>query len=176
MRAAAGAPQSATLSPDAKLVAGAYGNGQVQVWDSASAHPAGPALRAGTGQAGTGRAGTGLRDAAPAVAFSPDGKLLAGVYADGSVRVWDPAAGPPDGQVLQASSGSAARVTAVAFGPGGKLVAGYADGTIRLWSVPAAQSGGLSSGTWFMLAAIAVAAIVAVGAVITVRREIRLRS
>ena len=122
------------------------------------------------------RAGTGSQGGATAVAFSPDGSLLAGAYGDGSVRVWDPAAGQPNGQLLQAGSSSANRLTAVAFGPGGKLAGGYADGTVRLWTVPGTKSGGLSSGTWFMLASCALALVVAAWAVTIVRREIRLRN
>jgi hypothetical protein len=67
-------------------------------------------------------------------------------------------------------------VTAVTFGPDGKIAGGFADGIIRLWTVPAAKSGGLASGTWFMLAACALALVVAAWAVTIVRREIRLRN
>src|ERR1700748_1008884 len=67
---------------------------------------------------------------AAGVAFSPDGTLLAGGYADGTIRLWHVNTGQPDG-----SSWPAGRaVNAVAFSPDGTLLAGgYADGTIRLW-------------------------------------------
>src|SRR5580692_4748380 len=63
-----------------------------------------------------------------AVTFSPDGKLLASAYANGPVRLWNPASGQP----LQ-STDSHAGANAVAFSPDGKLLASaYANGTVRL--------------------------------------------
>jgi len=67
------------------------------------------------------------------VAFSPDGKLLASVSADETLRLWDVATGKQHGEPL---TGHTDLVSAVAFSPDGKLLASAsADQTVRLWDV-----------------------------------------
>ena len=66
--------------------------------------------------------------------FSPNGKLLATGYGDGTVQLWDPATEQAVGPPLRAGTGTIS-VTGVAFSPNGKLLAiAYADGTVRLWN------------------------------------------
>jgi WD40 repeat protein len=67
------------------------------------------------------------------MAFSPDGKLLAGGCEDRSIRVWDAASG----KELHRLEGHADFIYAVAFAPDGNTLASAgADGdrTIRLWN------------------------------------------
>jgi WD40 repeat protein len=70
------------------------------------------------------------------VAFSPDGRTLAGGYADNSVKYWDVASGK-NTSTVEAATGFLG-VTSLAFSPNGKILAsssGGEDCTIRLWNV-----------------------------------------
>jgi WD40 repeat protein len=71
-----------------------------------------------------------------AVAFSPDGRLLATAGLDGAARLWDPATR----NCLRTLTGDTSEVRplfAVAFSPDGRLLAtGGDDRTARLWDQP----------------------------------------
>jgi len=76
-----------------------------------------------------------------AVAFSPDGKLLAIGYGDGTARLWNPATEQAVGTPLRAGTGTIGAVNGVAFSPDGKLLAtADADGTVRLWNPAGGQA------------------------------------
>jgi WD40 repeat protein len=69
---------------------------------------------------------------AVAIAFSPDGKLIASAGQDQRARLWD----ATTGKEVRRLEGHTGEVCAVAFSPDGKrLLTGAEDGTVRLWGV-----------------------------------------
>jgi WD40 repeat protein len=66
-----------------------------------------------------------------ALAFSPDGKLIAVGGSDGNVHVFQAA----DGKLLRSLAGHTGAITGVAFHPGNELLASTSkDRTVRLWN------------------------------------------
>lgn len=85
----------------------------------------------------------GPEGAVQALAFNPDGSLLATGGADNTVRVWQTATG----RELRNLTGHAETVLALAFSPDGNLLAsGSADNTVRVWNVATGRLAGVFSG------------------------------
>jgi WD40 repeat protein len=76
---------------------------------------------------------TGHEGQVNAVAFSPNGHLLASAAHDGTIRLWNADTAQPIGQSWKGHTES---VNAVAFSPDGHhLVSGGSDATVRLWDI-----------------------------------------
>jgi WD40 repeat protein/serine/threonine protein kinase len=111
--------ESLAFSPDASLLASTgHVDGAVRLWDV---------------RAGTLKQEIKAHDAPSAVAFSPDGKILATGGYDGALKFWDVTGGAPKRTLAYAPN---AIVNTIAFSPDSRLVAGGGDGPegeLKVW-------------------------------------------
>lgn len=117
---------SVVFSPDGKTLAGggfAYPAtvSHIKLWNVAT----GATIATLTGDTQTDSV-----DQVLCLAFSPDGKTLAGAYLDGTARLWDVATGT----ITRTLAGEAGGVGSVAFSPDGKTLAGGSGAKdVQLW-------------------------------------------
>jgi WD40 repeat protein len=119
------------LSPVSDRMAAAGADGAIRVWELRSRTRV-HLLRTDLHRR------TGHDAAALALAFSPDGSLLASAHVDGVVHLWDMAKGEEVPVRLRHDES----VGTLAFSPdGAKLATGSLDAALRLWDVRAALRG-----------------------------------
>jgi WD40 repeat protein/tetratricopeptide (TPR) repeat protein/tRNA A-37 threonylcarbamoyl transferase component Bud32 len=153
-------------SPDGQLIASASYDATVKLWEVRTGKElftlrghTGPVGKVAFSADGTRLASAGLEQDRPtakvwdvteqeafalkahadwikAIAFSPDGKWFASASGDGTVTLWEPAAG----KVLQVFRRHTGAVHGVAVSPDSKWVASAgADGTVRVWAPAGGQ-------------------------------------
>ncbi|MEU6373801.1 AAA family ATPase [Streptomyces sp. NPDC046909] len=117
---------SMALSPDGRILAGAYDDRTLQLWDATDPSRLVP----------LGKPLTGHKGYVNALAFSPDGRTLASGSSDLTIRLWnvsDPSRVTLLGKPLTGHTGP---VNTLAFSPDGEtLASGSGDDTVRLWNV-----------------------------------------
>ncbi|HEY9674743.1 MAG TPA: CHAT domain-containing protein [Waterburya sp.] len=109
-----GSVNSASFSPDGKLIVTAGTDGTARVWDSS-----GKQLVELRGHSASVRSAN----------FSPDGKRIVTASFDGTARVWD-----LSGKQLAELTGHQGNVMSASFSPdGGRIVTASSDKAVRLW-------------------------------------------
>jgi WD40 repeat protein len=126
--------ESVAFSPDGRKLASGNGS-MVKVWDVSSGHDL---TSLGTLSYEFPASSMGRVFIPTAIAFSPDGRSLASVTDDRTIKMWD----LTSGRELPSVAGSAAQVYAVAYTSDGRVLAlGNDDSSEKLWDM--ASGGGM---------------------------------
>jgi WD40 repeat protein len=128
---------NAVSSPDGSQTAASTSVRKIFLWDTETGERT-ATLSYAAGE-GPGAAGvtSSLDGVTWAVAYSPDGSMLATASQDGIARLWDPATGALIAKLTEHK----AAVDDVAFSPDGtKLLTGSDDGTAKVWDLEARRS------------------------------------
>ena len=126
------------VSPDSGLLATTSEGGNVQLWSRNAASVDSPWVPSGqqldmtlVGNTTWAQLKLEPKIQILSTAFSPDGEILAGGSARGTVRLWN----AMTGSIRTTLRGHTDSVTSIAFSPdGGLLATASADGTVRLWN------------------------------------------
>jgi WD40 repeat protein len=143
-----GLPRLAFSPTDATLAVAGEADGRITLWDARR-------------QTETARLGESAIDPSgdvpfghTALAFSPDGRVLAAATTERAIRLWDVATGKP----LFLLTGHSGVITALAFSPdGGTLASAAEDRTLRLWDCRTGQPGVVLGGDSYAVRSLAFA-------------------
>ena len=126
----------AVLSPDGKTLATSHADSTIRLWDSLTRRLHRTLRTDPPGEVALPE----IRSKSGALAFSPDGKMLATIYEDSTLMLWEVATGNP----LSPSKRDHALNPRLAFSPDGILLAASSavDGRILLWEVATLQFAG----------------------------------
>jgi WD40 repeat protein len=132
--------ESVTFSPNGKIVASGGSDGTIRLWNAATGERVGlwtvAADRPIEYTTENAKVSSSSHLFVESVAFSPDGKMLAAGTLDGSISLWDVAAGKQLGKPLKYSG----EVRSVKFSRDGKVLAsGGSGGKVILWDVAKRQ-------------------------------------